>query len=81
MQRYVAGPERVLGKVSRVQLSRVSLREEWRQLYLRDVPLDKLLELGYCSGLSSFYVDSRETRLVRPPTACRRLEYQSGCCT
>lgn len=53
MQRYVAGPERVLGKLSRVQLIRVSLREEWRQLYLQDVPLDKLPELGYCSGLSS----------------------------
>ena len=53
MQRYVAGPERVLGKLSRVQLTRVSLREELRQLYLQDVPLDKLLELGYYSGLSS----------------------------
>ena len=53
MQRYVAGPERVLGKLSRVQLIRVSSREEWRQLYLQDVPLDKLPELGYCSGLSS----------------------------
>ena len=53
MQRYVAGPERVLGKLSGVQLIRVSLREESRQLYLQDVPLDKLLELGYCSGLSS----------------------------
>jgi hypothetical protein len=42
-----------LGKLSRVQLIRVSLREELRQLYLQDVPLDKLLELGYCSGLSS----------------------------
>ena len=53
MQRYVAGPERVLGKVSRVGLVRVSLREEPRQLHLQDVPLDKLPELGYCSGLSS----------------------------
>lgn len=81
MQRYVAGPERVLGKLSRVELIRVSLREESRQLYLQDVPLDKLPELGYCSGLSSFYVNSRETRLVRLRTACRRLEYQPGCCT
>lgn len=54
MQRYVGGPERVLGKASRMQLVRVSLQEEWRQLYLQDVPLDKLPELGYCSGLSSF---------------------------
>jgi len=53
MQRYVAGPERVLGKLSRVQLVRGSLREESRQLYLQDVPLDKLPELGYCSGASS----------------------------
>lgn len=53
MQRYVAGPERVLGKVSRMQLVRVSLQEESRQLYLQDVPLDKLPELGYFSGLSS----------------------------
>ena len=81
MQRYVAGSERVLGKLSRVQLGRVSLREESLQLYLQDVPLDKVPELGYCSGVSSVYVNSRETRLVRPPTACRRLEYQPGCCT
>ena len=53
MQRYVAGLERVLGKVSRMQLVRVSLQEESRQLYLQDVPLDKLPELGYCSGASS----------------------------
>lgn len=53
MQRYVAGLEQVLGKVSRMQLVRVSLQEESRQLYLQDVPLDKLPELGYCSGLSS----------------------------
>ena len=50
MQRYVAGPERVLGKLSRVLLVCGSLQEELRQLYLRDVPLDKLLELGYCSS-------------------------------
>jgi hypothetical protein len=53
MQRYVAGPEQVLGKLSRMQLVRVSLQEESRQLYLQDVPLDKLPELGYCSGLGS----------------------------
>jgi len=53
MQRKVAGPEQVLGKASRVQLERVSLREERRQLCLQEVPLDKLPELGYCSGLSS----------------------------
>jgi len=53
MQRYVAGPERVLGKVSRVRLVRASSQEESRQPYLQDVPLDKLPELGYCSGASS----------------------------
>jgi hypothetical protein len=49
----MVGPERVLGKASRVWLGCVSLQEESRQLYLQDVPLDKLPELGYCSGLSS----------------------------
>ena len=43
----------MLGKVSRVELVRVSLQEDSRELYLQDVPLDKLPELGYYSGLSS----------------------------
>ncbi len=61
MQRYVAGPERVSGKLSRMQLVRVSLQEELRQLYLQDVPLDKLPELGYCSGVSSVGLSGKTT--------------------
>ena len=40
------GPERVLGKVSRVRLVRASSQEESCQSYLQDVPLDKLPELA-----------------------------------
>ena len=36
-----------------MRLVRASSQEESRQPYLQDVPLDKLPELGYCSGASS----------------------------
>ena len=36
-----------------MRLVRGSWQEESRQAYLQDVPLDKLPELGYCSGASS----------------------------
>jgi hypothetical protein len=63
------GPERVLGKVSRVRLTCASSQEESRQPYLQDVPLDKLPELGYCSGLSSMMwtLEKHDLFALEPP--------------